>query len=126
VNKQEQLVALEHVITQNEIRIRTAQINIDALSRDIETLANVEGLLIENIRFLKKAKIIAKADDYRKAKEELAKTTIRVVALMNDRETLRKDVRVTEKSMSDAKEKIEKLQGDPNNVIPWRRKDGQN
>lgn len=115
MGRKEDLATLEHIFVENEAKIRSIQTHIISVSRDIETLSQLEGNLIDNIKYLKKNKIITVADSYRKAKDDLAKTVIKVVSLMNDRENLRKEAVRCEQEMVMAQKRIKELQKD--NVI---------
>lgn len=128
MNKQIELEQLDRAIKDGEIRLRTVKINIDTLSRDIDILVKIESDLIDNIKFLKQNKIVAMAGEYKKAKDSLARTVIRLIGLMNDREHFRKAAKNVEEMIEKAKSDIEKirLEGD-NNVVRGtfgRKKDG--
>lgn len=128
MSKQNELDRLDRSIKDGDIRLRTVKVNIECLSREINILSQVESELIDNIKFLKQNKVIAMAGEYKKAKEDLAKTVIRLVALMNDREHFRKAASNVEEMIAKAKEDIDKIKRDgENNVVRGtfgRKKDG--
>ena len=81
----EEVEAAERVIKDLEIRLRTYQVQIDALDKDIAALEFNEYVLQDNLTALKQDKIIALAQEYKKAKEELARVRIRLVQVTNER-----------------------------------------
>jgi len=106
VKRQAELDALDRSIKDGEIRLRTVKMNIEALTKDIDTLAEVEAQLEENIRILKKKRIVAMATEFKKAREDLAKTKTRLIALKNDRENFRKSASQVEQGMEQATDTI--------------------
>lgn len=128
VNKQIELEKLDRVIKDGEIRLRTVNINIMSLSKEIDQLEQAQSLLIDNIHFLKKNKVVAMAGEYKKARDDLARTTIRIITLSNDRETFKKAAERVQTGMEEAREMIEKLKrnGDSNVIIGhFGSRDGQ-
>jgi chromosome segregation ATPase len=125
MGKKEDLEALTKAISDSNIRLHTLRAHIISLSNDIEQFSQLEGNLIDNIKYLKKNKVITGAESYKKAKDDLAKTVIKVVSLMNDRETLRKEAKLLEILIADAQKKLDKLQ--KYNVLQgdFRRKNGK-
>lgn len=112
MGKKEDLATLEHIFVENEAKLRSIRAHILSTTRDIETLSQLEGNLIDNVKYLKKNKVITMADNYKKAKDDLAKTVVKVVSLMNDRENLRKAAKQCEKEMDVAQSRIKELQKD--------------
>jgi uncharacterized protein YbgA (DUF1722 family) len=110
MGKKEDLESLDKTIRESNIRLHTVQAHIVSLTNDIEAFSQLEGNLIDNIKYLKKNKVITGAESYRKAKDDLAKTVIKVVSLMNDREALKKEARTHQFLMADAQKKLDKLQ----------------
>jgi chromosome segregation ATPase len=118
MSKQIELEELDRAIKDANIRSGTFRINIEVLDSDIGCMEELEKTLEENIQVLKQKKIVAIAEDYRKAKEDLAKTRVRLIALKNEREDYRKALNNTHKVIKDSMEAIEKIKrnGD-NNVL---------
>lgn len=85
MGKQEELSKIDRTIKDSEIRLRTFKTNIDVIQKEIDFLLNVEGQLQENIKYLKKVKIITLATEYKKAKEDLKKTKNRLLQLKSDK-----------------------------------------
>lgn len=117
MGKQEELEKLDRTIKDNEIRRLTVQTNMELLQREVGVLSEVEAQLEENIRCLKKKNIVAMANEYRKAKEDLAKTKARLISLSNDIENFRKATDQVDQSTAKAKEDIEKIKKNADNNI---------
>lgn len=116
MSKQIELEKLDRTVKDGEIRLRTVKTQMESLTREIDVLKDVQNQLIENIKFLKKKQIIAMAGEYKKAKEDLAKTVIRLITLQNDREHFRKAAVLVEEVMQKALDDIDKLKN-TNNVV---------
>lgn len=118
MGKQEELEKLDRVLRDGDVRLRTIKMNTDSLTKEIDTLEKLEIELERNIKCLKKKNIVAMATEYKKAKEDLARTRIRAIALKNDRAQFKKASDEVESAVKKAKEDIEKLKksGD-NNVL---------
>lgn len=118
MGKQEELERLDRTLKDCDVRLRTVKMNIDSLTKEIDTLADLETQLEQNVKCLKKKNIIAIATEFKKAKEDLAKTRIRSIALKNDREQFKKASDEVEWTIKKSKEELEKIQkiGD-NNVL---------
>lgn len=117
MGKQADLEKLDRTIKDGEIRLRTVKTNIESLSRDIATLDELEIQLNLNLQCLKEKKIVAIATEYKKAKEDLAKTKVRRIALSNDREHFKKAMAEVEIVMKKAKEEMDYLNEEGNNVL---------
>lgn len=128
MSKATEIDKLDRSIRDGEIRIRTVQSNIDQLTKEIETLSDLEKQLEENVKQLKKKKITVIATEFKKAKEDLAKTKVRLTHLGNERENFKKSAENAKKVMEQAREAMEKLKKtDDNNVLQGKfgRKNGQ-
>jgi septation ring formation regulator EzrA len=129
LSRQNDLENLGRIIKNGEIRIRTININIDSITKDINKLSEVESELMDNIRFLKQTKIVAMAGEYKRAKEDLARTVIRLVTLINDRENFKKAIKNVEELMAKSQIEIDKIIEEGNkNVLRGtfgRKKDGK-
>lgn len=77
---QEKMIEIKHRLVQ-------IRIFIEAIDREINSLIVLEGALEENLAILKKKHIIALAQEYRKAKDDLNKTRNRMAYLRIDKET---------------------------------------
>jgi chromosome segregation ATPase len=116
VSKKIELEELDRAIKNGEIRLCTVNTNIGSLTKEIEVLDALESELEENLKVLKKKNIVAIATEYKKAKEDLAKTKVRLISLKNDRENFKKAANDVQKAMEKAKQDIEKMKknGDSN------------
>ena len=124
---QEDLAKLDRAVKDAEIRLHTVNSSIIGLDKELETLANLEGELEENVACLKKNRVIAIASEYKKAKEDLKKTRVRMTALQNDRAHYHKAKVEVETSLAKTKQEIEKIKntGDRNVLhANFGRKDG--
>lgn len=117
MSKKVELEELDRAIRNGEIRLCTVNANIGSLTKEIEHLDTLEMQLEENVKVLKKNNIIAIATEYKKAKEDLAKTRTRLISLKNDRENFKKAADDVKKVMEKAKEDIEKLKKVDSNVL---------
>lgn len=117
MGKQADLEKLDRTIKDGEIRLRTVKTNIESLSREIAILDELEIQLNLNLQCLKEKKIIAIATEYKKAKEDMAKTKARRIGLSNDRENFKKAADNVEIVMKKAREEIEELNKEGNNVL---------
>ena len=117
MGKQEELEKHDRAVKDGEIRLRTVKTNIEVLNREIETLSALEMQLEENVRCLKKKNIVAIAAEFKKAKADLTKTKVRLLALQNDREHFKKSIANLESVMEKSKEEIVKLKNGDNNVL---------
>lgn len=116
MSKKVELEELDRAIRNGEIRFQTVHVNIVSLTKEIDTLDQLETQLEENLKVLKKKNIIAIASDFKKAKEDLVKTRTRLISLKNDREKFKKAADDVQQVMEKAKEDMEKLKknGDGN------------
>ena len=118
MNKQIELERLDRAIKDSNIRACTVKNNIDILDRDIANMDELEQTLEENIQVLKQQKIVAIAEEFKKAKEELAKTRVRLITLRNEREDYRKALNNVHQVIQQSLEAIEKIKRDgDNNVV---------
>jgi len=117
VSKKIELEQLDRTIKDGDIRLKTIGTNIEILTREIDALFDLESQLIDNIKFLKQSNIIAMAAEFKKIKEDLARTVVRLVSLKNDRESFRKSIRNIEDVIKKSKESIENLKSGENNVV---------
>lgn len=128
MGREEELSKIDKSIKDAELRIKTLQTSIDALDKEIAAVSRLEKTLVENVKCLKSKQIIAIAQEYKKAKEELKRTQNRLLLLRNDREHYHKSSEEIEKLLEQARKAFDKLQniGD-SNVLRFksRREDGQ-
>ena len=85
MNRTEDLAKLDRNIKDCENRLKTFNSNVDTIQKEIDFLAQIETQLESNISYLKKIKIVTLAQEYKKAKEDLKKTKIRLTQLKSDK-----------------------------------------
>lgn len=117
MSKQIELERLDRAIKDSNIRACTVKNNIEVLDRDISNMEELECTIEENLKFLKQQKIVAIADQFKKAKEDLARTRIRLITLKNEREDYRKALNNVHKVIRDSAEAIEKIKRDGDNNV---------
>jgi chromosome segregation ATPase len=118
VSRQGDLEKIDRNIKDSEIRLKTFEVNIGTLKKEIDFLVQLEEQLESNISFLKKIKIVTLAEEYKKAKEDLKKTKIRITQLKSDRMINEKAHRELGLLLEKNKELYDKLaQQNENNVL---------
>lgn len=118
MGKTEELAKLDRAIKDCEIRLKNFEVNINVIKKEINILESAETQLEENISYLKKNKKIALAVEYKKAKEDLKKTKVRILQLKSDvaiNQRVYDDLEVALKKNKEAYDKLSK-QND-NNVV---------
>lgn len=118
VSKQEDLIKLDRNIKDAESKLKTFKNNLDIVQKEVDLLSSMERKLQENIDFLKKNKTVAIAEEYKKSKENLKKTKVRLGQLKNDLSLNDKASLEIESYIKQNREAYDKLskQGD-NNVL---------
>lgn len=121
------LVAMKRIIKDSEVKLVTIRENIQAVEKELGILKNVSFSLQENIRCLKENKIVAVAKEFKKAKEELKKTTNRILMLNNDLNHYDKVMKQQIEMITKVEEDIKRLENaDKNNILKFKgKKDGQ-
>jgi chromosome segregation ATPase len=85
MSRQTDLEKIDRNIKDTEIRLKTFEVNISTIQKELDFLSKVESQLEENIAVLKTIKIITLATEFKKAKEDLKKTKTRLTQLKSDR-----------------------------------------
>lgn len=128
MNRYEDVLKLEREIKDTEIRIRTVRTNIVTQDRDIASLLTLEKTLSDNVGCLKKKQIIAIAQEFKKAKEDLTRTKTRIASLNNNRDDLIRAEKEMVDSLNLLTKELEKVNKSlENNVVQGKfgRKSGQ-
>lgn len=90
MDKLEEFNRTQQLLLEADVKLRTIQNQITIIEREITTLKAIEANLKENIRWLKKKKIVANLHEYRKVKEQI-RTAINRQAILNiDKENVLK------------------------------------
>jgi uncharacterized protein (DUF3084 family) len=118
VPKQDELTRIAQNIKDCENRLKTFSSNIETIQKEIDFLLNLESQLQANIIILKKIKIVTLATEYKKAREDLKKTKIKLTQLKSDKTINEKAHKELEYLLQKNKEAYDKLakQGE-NNVL---------
>ena len=117
MSKQVELERLDRAIKDSNIRACTVKSNIEVLDRDIANMEELERTLEENLKVLKKQKVVAIAEQFKKAKEDLSKTRVRLITLKNEREDYRKALNNVNTVIKQSMEAIEKIKRDGDNNV---------
>ena len=116
--KQDELVRIAQNIKDCENRLKTFSSNVETIQKEVDFLINLENQLETNISILKKIKIVTLATEYKKAREDLKKTKIKLTQLKSDKTINEKAHKELEYLLQKNKEAYDKLakQGE-NNVL---------
>lgn len=85
----------------------------------------VEQAIEENVGFLKRKHVIALAQEYKKAKDDLARTKIRMVKVRIDRDNILRAAKEIEGHLVKAKEDYGNVLKGSDNVLSFRKKDAK-
>ena len=77
----------------------------------------LETDLVTNLTYLKKSQIVVAAHEFKKVRDELAKTRTRIVMMVNNRADLNKAVSDTQVYLTSLKKELEKKQNAINNNV---------
>lgn len=128
---QDDLNKSSHVLLDAEVRLNTVRVQRQQLEKEIALLTMVEANLEENIRVLKRKRVIVMVNDFKKARSDLSTCRTRRAFLRVDRENCLKVERhaeaIYEKARAEYEQAFDRLHNPPNNVIygNFGRKDGQ-
>ena len=126
MSRTDELAKIERAAKEAETRLKTIQTNLDSIDLEIKKVSVLERTLIENVKTLKTKQIIAIAQEFKKAKEELRKVSIRLVVLRNDKEHYSKAFRDATDFLQNARMQHNKvMRAGENNVLQFRKKDGK-
>jgi chromosome segregation ATPase len=118
VGKQDDLIKIERAIKDCEIRLKTFYTNISIIQKEVDLLSVNESKLQENIDCLKNNKAAVLAVEYRKSKEDLKKTKVRLSQLRSDLGATEKAHRDIQNFLTKNKEAYDKLaNSNENNVL---------
>jgi chromosome segregation ATPase len=117
VNFQVELEKADRIIKDTEIKLNTIKSSLTVVDNELQQLILLETELEDNLKFLKKKNIIALAQEYKKAKEDLNKTKNRLAMLRIDSGNMKRALRDCEVFLQKAKESYVKLLKGKDNVI---------
>lgn len=84
MSKIEQLDKLDKAIKDGEIRLKSIEINVEQIYKEIAVLEPRKNELQQNIEFIKSGEALPIAHEYKKTKSELSKTTARLILIKSD------------------------------------------
>lgn len=112
---------LVQAVKDAEARLRVFKNTLDTINREIDHLNFQQGIIQENIAVLKMKNVVALAAEYKKSKEELAKTKTKLIKYKLERLNIGKASKDTEEYMRKAKEDLAATQKESNNVLQFGR-----
>ena len=117
----EELKKLDRAIKDSEIRIRTLQIQIGVIEKELLNEVTLQQVLEENVKCLKTNKIIAVANEYKKVKEELKRVKHRIETLTYDKVRFSGILKEVESLLTKSKADFEKMKNTGNeNVLQFK------
>jgi hypothetical protein len=128
---QEDFNKASHVLLDAEVRLNDVTVQSKKIEREIALLVSIEANFEENIRVLKRKRVIVMASEFKKSKLGLDTARVRMAFLRMDRENNRKIEEIAQAAYDKAKLDYEKaydlLHNPPNNliVVDFGRKSGQ-
>lgn len=125
MTRPQDLDKLSHAIKDAEARLKVFTQTLETIQKELDALAQVERAIEENVNFLKKKHIIALAQEFKKAKEDLAKTRIRMVKVRIDRDNIIRASREVEEYLRKSKDDYAASLIGPNNVLTFGRKNAK-
>lgn len=125
----EDLNKASHVLLEAEVKLNMIVAQRGILEKEISVMNMIEANLEENIRILKRRRIVVIASDFRKSTQDIETARARRAFLRMDRENILKIEKHAELQYNKAKlnyeQAFEILHNPPNNVIQFRRRDGR-
>lgn len=125
MTRPQDLDKLSHAIKDAEARLKVFTQTLETIQKELDALAQVERAIEENVNFLKKKHIIALAQEFKKAKDDLAKTRIRMVKVRIDRDNIIRASREVEEYLRKSKDDYAASLIGPNNVLTFGRKNAK-
>lgn len=119
VSKQTELEKIDRTLKDTEMRIKTVEQSIVVLEKEIANLVNLEKKLKENISCLKRESIIAIAQEFRKAKEDLKSAKTKIASLTNDKNHFKKVIVDMVNFLEKSRKELAKLENS-NNVLKFK------
>lgn len=118
VSKNEELDKLDRAAADAEIRLKSIQLNIEQIDKEIAVLNPRKDELEQSIEFHKRTGTIPIAHEYKKAKTEFSKTKARLILITSDRKKADDACKQIEKIIEKLKrDHMELLRTNENNVL---------
>lgn len=128
MNKQQELARASDSLDQAKNDLMGISIRLSAIEREIDVYILKERELLENINILKRKKIVALAQEFKRAKEALLALRQKLIFAYNDRSRHEKAIRTTQSLLNKAQLNYDiVVKRYENNLLhgTFRRKDGQ-
>lgn len=120
--KTDDISKLDRDIRDAHIRKNTFLTNIEALTKEMNILNGQESILEDNLRGLKKRKVVAIAREYQIMKQELSVIKLKITNLRNSKEQYLKICDDLQSFMDRTNKELDKLRKmKDNNVIRFKR-----
>lgn len=125
MSRQQDLERLGQAIKDAEARLKVFSQTLDTIDKELQDLNQLHTTLDENVNFLKKKHVIALAQEFRKAKDDLARTKIRMAKVRIDRDNVLRAANEIEEYLRKSKEDYASTLKGTNNILAFRRKDAK-
>lgn len=128
MNKRQEIEKAERSVANAKDELLVIGIRLSAIEREIDVYLLYEVQLIENINILKRQKIVALAQEYKRAKHELSMIRAKLVMAYNDRSSHEKAHKIAKKLLKESQANYDIMVSRyDNNVVQgkFRRNDGQ-
>lgn len=123
MNLYTEIEAAERQIKETESRINSIKDGIASVEREIVLLSLKELALKDNIKILRKSTGIVLVAEFKRSKEDLARTTTRLSMIRTDKESLERAKVDAHKYLAKFKEKLEELKAsEVSNVLEFKTK----
>lgn len=123
MSKTEDIAKLDRSIKDADIRVNTILANVEAFNKEISILNGKAKEIEENLTCLKKNRVIAVAQEFKKAKDELKAINNKIIALRNDKEHLLKNIEDMRNFIKKTQTELDKLQNaNDNNVLQFSKR----
>jgi hypothetical protein len=113
-------------LVEAENRLLSIRAAVHAVEKDLAILNSVEANLLENMRVMKRRRMIVLAHEFRKAMKDLETCRARMAFLRIDLDNNLRIMHNTEMDRNKVKARFdaayERVHNPPNNVIPFRKK----
>ncbi len=107
----------ERAIKDAEIRLRTLEVSLDDVQKEVYRLQAHKITLEDNIKFLKARAIVASTAEFKKIKADLAAVSARLKLFLTNKNDHEKAKKQLESYLLEAKKKYDKLTASPENNV---------
>lgn len=100
-----------------DIRLKTINISLEVVEKEINNLTVIKEVLESNMQFLRQEHVIASSTDFKKNKEELYRTENRLMLLIGDRVKIIRALKIMQKLVDENNEEYSRLLQSAETVI---------